>query len=104
MMAEPAFLLRISTAPESGHADELLELVLAGASLDVDLVVIFEGPAVAHLQKPHVQRWRQLTDFGLVPLYCLTVPNSDMSPEQPAVCIGDEDLDRLAAGRVVLAL
>lgn len=103
-MTEPAFLLRIGTAPEVSHADELLELVLAGASLDVDLVVVFEGPAVAHLQKPHVQRWRQLTDFGLAPLYCLTGPDSDLLPEQPAVSIGDEDLDRLAAGRVILAL
>lgn len=64
-----SFIVRVAIAPTATDAREVLELVLAGASLDIDLAVVFEGPGLGFLSPPWVRGWRQLVDFELATLY-----------------------------------
>ncbi|MCC5863496.1 MAG: hypothetical protein JJU31_00050 [Wenzhouxiangella sp.] len=99
-MSERGFLIEIATAPAELAGRELLELVLAAASLDVDLVVLFRNHGLAYLEARWNQGWRQLLDHELATVCCLAPAGEKTLPgllelEQPA-------LDRLRAERIVL--
>jgi len=64
-MSERPWLIRITSPPAEPDSREMLELVLAGASLDVPLVVVFAGDGRRHLDEAAFAAWRQLVDFGL---------------------------------------
>ncbi len=68
MPESAAFLLRIRHFPQPLEARELMEVALAGASLDIDLAVLFEDAALAFLMTPAAAGWRQLHDFDLAPV------------------------------------
>jgi hypothetical protein len=59
------FLVRIARAVGEPEGGEYLEMVLAGASLELDLVVLFEADGLALLTGDRARPWRQLTDHGL---------------------------------------
>lgn len=46
----------------------MLELVLAGATLELEIVVVFEGAGCGHLEPEAMAAWRQLIDFDLAEL------------------------------------
>ena len=67
MSADP-WVIVVALAPSEPDSREMLELVLAGATLEVNLVVVFEGPGLAHLEPDAIAPWRQLIDFDLAEL------------------------------------
>lgn len=62
---------------------ELLELILAGASLDLDLLVLFEQSALDSLSRneQETRAWRQLTDHGLATVRVVRQPGQE--PDLP---------------------
>ncbi|MBY6205281.1 hypothetical protein [Halomonas denitrificans] len=44
---------------------ETLEPVLAAATLELDIDVLFRGAGAGHLAGPGSERWNQVIDFGL---------------------------------------
>jgi len=91
-------------APRAPQAREVLELVLAGASLDIDLAVVFEGPGCGFLAEPWARGWQQLVDFDLARLYYRGPGRSSEPPACPAERIGLDFLDQLCAERQVIEL
>ncbi|HEY7905488.1 MAG TPA: hypothetical protein VIC53_01050 [Wenzhouxiangella sp.] len=55
----------IAYGPSSADRDSLLEWVLAGATLDLDLVVAFAGDGASELKDEPAKRWAQVKDHGL---------------------------------------
>lgn len=68
-MATENWVVAISHAPGRPDSEEMLELVLAGASLEADILVIFRGAGVAHVVGEAARPWRQLTDLGLASIW-----------------------------------
>ncbi len=65
-----SYLLEVAFAPASRRqAAEVIEWLLAAASMELDLRVLFSGGGIAHLDGDGARAWRQFTDFGLVELY-----------------------------------
>lgn len=58
-------LVRLSHSLAAREWRERLELVLAAASLDLDVIVAFEGDALANLTGEDLRGWGQLRDHGL---------------------------------------
>lgn len=65
MPATDPWVIVVAVAPSEPDSREMLELVLAGATLEVDMAVVFEGPGLAHLEPEAIGPWRQLIDFDL---------------------------------------
>jgi len=65
----------IASGPADPGSREILELVLAGATLELDLEVIFAGPGRAHLQDKFFAPFRQLTDHELARISVLGPQN-----------------------------
>lgn len=98
-MAAEHWVIVVSTAPREPDSREMLELVLAGATLEVELVVVFEGAGCGHLEPEAIAPWRQLIDFDLARLRALE-PGSDLVPAGVSI-VGPEQFDdicREAAG------
>lgn len=68
-MAAEEWVVAISHAPDRPDSEEMLELVLAGASLELDIRVVFCGAGVEHLVGETARPWRQLTDLGLASVW-----------------------------------
>lgn len=68
MSSEP-WVVVIDSAPDEAGSREMLELVLAGATLEVELVVVFQGAALELFEPERFQPWRQLVDHQLATLY-----------------------------------
>ncbi len=60
-----AYGVMIAYAPSSADRDSLLEWVLAGATLDLDLVVAFAGDGASELEDEAAKRWAQVKDHDL---------------------------------------
>jgi len=99
-----SFLIRVRLAPTESEAREVLELALAGASLDVDLVVVFEGPGCGFLAPPWARGWRQLVDFDLARLYYLEDDELMEAHDSLAEPIALDALDRFCLERQVVDL
>lgn len=68
-----AYLLEIGFAPDGPRqAEEAIEWLLAAASLDLDVNVLFSADGLAHLRGDFARGWRQFIDFGLAGLYAET--------------------------------
>lgn len=80
-MSNGPWLIRITSAPAEPDSRELLELVLAGASLDVPIVVVFAGDGRRHLDEAAFAAWRQLVDFGLARIVAEDGADSGGLPE-----------------------
>lgn len=70
-MPERRFLVTIPARPADGDARELLELILAAASLELPLLVVFSGGGTRLLTGASAPAWRQLAEQGLVELAVL---------------------------------
>lgn len=64
MPGEP-WVIVVASAPREPDSREMLELVLAGATLEAEIVVVFEADGLGHLEPEPFAPWRQLIDFGL---------------------------------------
>lgn len=62
------FVIRLAHQVAEPEAREYLELVLAGASLELDLVVLFESDGLGLLAEERARPWGQLVDHGLARL------------------------------------
>lgn len=60
-----AYGVMIAYAPSMADRDSLLEWVLAGAALELDLVVAFVSEGVSELEDEPAKRWAQVKDHGL---------------------------------------
>ena len=98
-MAASRFLIRVAVAPADPEASEVLELVLAGSSLDINVAVVFEGQGCLFLSEPWVRGWRQLIDFDLATLYYRAASDVPAGLEALAVPIDEQALARLCAHR-----
>jgi len=103
-MSTREFLVCIRSAPDGVESMEMLELVLAGVSLEADLTVLFEGPAIEHLRAPWVSMWQQLIDFDLAGLWVRCEPGESVECDLPVRQVSSDELDDLTAGwsRLVL--
>lgn len=98
-MKAEVWVVRIRTAPAEPCSREMLELVLAGASLELDLVVVFSGPGAGHLQADAFAQWRQLIDFDLAPVLVEGGPGTTPACGVREVTAGEVDrLCQSAAG------
>lgn len=98
-----SFLIRVGIAPTAPDAEEVLELVMAGASLEIDLVVVFEGEGRRFLLRPWGRGWRQLVDFELATLYHYEDGAIDL-PLSLAEPIEHQALNRLCVEREVVVV
>ena len=103
-MANESFVLRIKDWPEQQDARELLELVLAGASLGLELDVVFEEMAVAFLESESARPWRQLLDHDLARLWYCGDPVESDRQALPATRLDAHQRDHLLDGRVNMEL
>lgn len=67
-MTLEAWVIVVGAAPAEPGGREMLELILAGATLELNLVVVFQGPGCDHLEPEVFAPWRQLIDFNLAEL------------------------------------
>ncbi|RFF27641.1 MULTISPECIES: hypothetical protein [unclassified Wenzhouxiangella] len=98
MTVEP-WVIVVGMEPAEPGSREMLELVLAGATLELALVVVFEGPGCGHLEPDVFAPWRQLIDFDLAELRARQ-PRSALIPSGVTAIEADEfkQLCRDAAG------
>lgn len=75
------FLIRIAHQHDELEAREYLELVLAGASLELDLIVLFESDGLALLAGGRARPWRQLIEHGLARMVTTDVRTESTLPE-----------------------
>ena len=92
-MTAEHWVIVVDAAPQEPDSREMLELVLAGATLEVDLVVVFEGAGCGHLEPEAIAPWRQLIDFDLARLRALA-PGSELVPAGVSI-IGEGQFDAL---------
>ncbi len=88
------WLVRVALPACPRWQRELLELVLAGASLDLPLSVCFEGPGLVRLRGQTASAWAQLADQGLAAM--LACPHDADSAELPAFVEPIDAADREA--------
>jgi hypothetical protein len=88
MRAEP-WVIVVATAPSEPDSREMLELVLAGATIEVPMVVVFDGVGQGHLEPDEIGPWRQLIDFDLARLTALE-PDSKLMPAGVSVLQASE--------------
>ena len=67
-MPSSAWVLIVAQPPAEPDSREMLELVLAGATLEIELIVVFDGAGAEHLEPEPFAPWRQLVDFDLADL------------------------------------
>lgn len=104
-MSGDAWVIHVALQPREPDSSEMLELVMAGASLDVPLVVLFSGAGRHHLRASQAARWRQLVDFGLARLVYQIDDDAEFSPQVPAEGLDTGQVDALFAhARGVLQL
>lgn len=98
-MPSEAWVIVVGVEPGEPGSREMLELILAGATLELELVVVFEGPGCAHLEPDVFAPWRQLIDFDLAELRARQ-PRSALIPSGVTAIDADEfeQLCRDAAG------
>lgn len=94
-MTADSWLVVVRSAPAEPNSQEMLELVLAGASLDISLNVVFAGAGRGHLSGQDAAPWRQLIDFGMAGFWCLEGdgPAPDISID--AQLLDDSGFERL---------
>ncbi len=81
-MTERRFVIRIEGLPTAADGRELLELVLAAASLDLDVVVLLCGSAAGLLTGAEHAGWRQLVEQDLARV-CVGAGSGDLDVALP---------------------
>ncbi|MEE4638452.1 MAG: hypothetical protein V2J42_06905 [Wenzhouxiangella sp.] len=64
-MTEHKILIEVAGLPDHADRRELLELILAAASLEVPISLLLRGNAIELVSLSSTQGWRQLIDQGL---------------------------------------
>ena len=60
-----AYGVMVAYSPSAADRDSLVEWVLAGATLDLDLMVAFAGEGASEVEGEAARRWAQITDHDL---------------------------------------
>ncbi len=94
-MSHDAWVIHVALHPGEPVSSEMLELVMAGASLDLPLVVLFSGSGRYHLCGDWAARWCQLTDFRLARLVYRIEDGAVFRPEIPAEGLDAKRVERL---------
>lgn len=68
-MPGDVWVVIIDSAPDAADSREMLELVLAGATLEVGLAVVFRDAGLDLLDSERFRPWRQLIDHELADLF-----------------------------------
>lgn len=68
-MPGDAWVVIIDSAPDADDSREMLELVLAGATLEVGLAVVFRDAGLGLFDPKLFRPWRQLIDHELADLF-----------------------------------
>lgn len=97
-MSARKFLVRIRSTPDEVESMEALELILAGASLEANLTVLFEGLAIDHLRAPWAPKWQQLTDFNLARLWVRCEHGESAVCDLPVRRVSSDELENLTVG------
>jgi hypothetical protein len=103
-MSIEAFVLRIAHRPDERNAGEMLEVVLAGASLELDLDVLFEGEGVAFLGDEAAGKWRQLLDHELAGIWYFGAVEISRGLQVAARPVDAAQRDHLIEGRTIIDL
>lgn len=93
MRSEP-WIVVIDSAPDDADGREMLELVLAGATLEVTLAVVFREAGLDLFEPERFRPWRQLVDHRLATLYGRSRRSKDRLPEG-VLPLSDSEYDRL---------
>lgn len=102
-MNEHGFVIVVEGCPKPGDGPELLELILAAASLDLALTVVLRGNAVELFTSPETTAWRQLNEHGLATV-CVVDEPADTAPLPPGLeRLGRDGLRSLEAAGTVVA-
>lgn len=94
-MSDGRWLVLIRSAPRELSGREILELVLAGASLDIGLDVVFSGPGLRHLRGNEMAGWRQLLDYDMAALWRLDASDSVARASSGVGQIDEDALQRM---------
>ncbi|MEE4305031.1 MAG: hypothetical protein V2J19_12865 [Wenzhouxiangella sp.] len=98
-MPDEPWVIIVAAPPGEPGSREMLELVLAGATLEVAIVVVFDGAGLGHLEPEPFAPWRQLVDFGLADIRARRSGEALLPAGVSAVdSNGFEDMCRHAAG------
>ncbi len=97
-------VLRIRDISSDRDATEMLEIVLAGASLEIDLDVLFEAEAVAFLGAKPARKWRQLVDHGLATIWYVGDVDAVDGLQLAARPLDAKQIDDLIRGRILIDL
>lgn len=68
-MPAESWVIVVRSGPNDPDSGEMLELVLAGATLELDLAVVFADAGNGHLRPDAFAPWRQLLDFDLAAVH-----------------------------------
>lgn len=94
MRSEP-WIVVIDSAPDEAGSREVLELVLAGATLEVGLAVVFQNSGVELFEPERFQPWRQLVDHHLAAVYGRGCPDNRLPAGVST--LSDSGFERLCA-------
>lgn len=68
-MAERRFAVVVEACPDPAESVEVLELILAAASLELSLTVVLCGDAADLLSAPETRSWQQLIEHDLAEVF-----------------------------------
>lgn len=102
-MAERRFVVPVERCPDRSESGELLELVLAAASLELDLTVWLRGTALGVLTGPDRHGWQQLIDHDLARVCASDCPDGSHGAIPDGVELLDPaDVLELERGTVII--
>ena len=96
------YLIEVAESLSDQGARELLELILAAASLDLSLTVLCSGSARAMLEGPGAGRWRQLVEQDLAVLIWAATDEDPGASPAGLPCLAGAALDALRQDKLIL--
>jgi len=74
-LSQRIYHLMLAKSPSADEARDVLELVLAAASLDLQVQVLLQAPALALVWPRMAPAWQQLIDHGLADILLRPPPD-----------------------------
>jgi hypothetical protein len=103
-MSDAGFIIRVGAVRDEADSMEMLEVVLAGASLELDLAVLFEDRGLACLGGSLGRPWNQLADHDLARLYGFGSSGENRQSEVVVDWIDEHQRNHLLASRRLIEL
>lgn len=102
-MTERRFVIEVDGLPDPADQIELLELVLAAASLELPVTVLLTSDAVALLTSPASLAWRQLIEQDLADVAVAGDVQGAAVPTGVAVLSADQKAKLVGESTVIRA-